>query len=98
MRASSPSTACLHHADGGTARWWQGRAYLSAMVLVGTPSVVLPALAVVINAVVDALSEFGVIHVEMPAERVWRAIAEGGRGPPVEPCAIAASSDRANLG
>jgi carbon-monoxide dehydrogenase large subunit len=35
-----------------------------------------PALAVVINAVVDALAEFGVRHVEMPAtpERVWRAI------------------------
>jgi len=38
----------------------------------------VPALAVVINAIVDALSEFGVRHVEMPAtpERVWRAIAE----------------------
>jgi aerobic carbon-monoxide dehydrogenase large subunit len=35
-----------------------------------------PALGVVINAVVDALSEFGVTHVEMPAtaERVWQAI------------------------
>jgi carbon-monoxide dehydrogenase large subunit len=35
-----------------------------------------PTLAVVINAIVDALSEFGVTHVEMPAtpERVWRAI------------------------
>ncbi len=35
-----------------------------------------PALAVVINAVVDALSEYGVTHVEMPAtsERIWRAI------------------------
>ncbi len=35
-----------------------------------------PALGVVINAVVDALSEFGVTHVEMPAtpERVWRVI------------------------
>src|SRR5580704_9748038 len=35
-----------------------------------------PALGVVINAVVDALSEFGVTHVEMPAtsERIWRAI------------------------
>jgi carbon-monoxide dehydrogenase large subunit len=35
-----------------------------------------PALAVVINAVVDALAEFGVRHIEMPAtpERVWRAI------------------------
>jgi len=36
------------------------------------------ALAATINAVVDALSEFGVRHVEMPAtsERVWRAIQE----------------------
>ena len=35
-----------------------------------------PALGVVINAVVDALAEFGVDHVEMPAtsERIWRAI------------------------
>jgi carbon-monoxide dehydrogenase large subunit len=35
-----------------------------------------PALGAVINAVVDALSEFGVKHVEMPAtpERIWRAI------------------------
>jgi len=36
----------------------------------------VPALAVVTNAIVDALSEFGVRHIEMPAtpERVWRAI------------------------
>jgi carbon-monoxide dehydrogenase large subunit len=36
----------------------------------------VPALATVINAVVDALSDFGVRHVEMPAtpEKVWRAI------------------------
>ena len=35
-----------------------------------------PALGLVINAVVDALSEFGVEHIEMPAtpERIWRAI------------------------
>jgi carbon-monoxide dehydrogenase large subunit len=35
-----------------------------------------PALAVVVNAVVDALSEFGITHLEMPLtpERVWRAI------------------------
>ena len=43
-----------------------------------------PALGAVINAVVDALSEFGVKHVEMPAtpERVWRAIraAQSRRG------------------
>jgi aerobic carbon-monoxide dehydrogenase large subunit len=40
-----------------------------------------PALGMVINAVVDALSEFGVEHVEMPAtpERVWRAIHRSGR-------------------
>jgi aerobic carbon-monoxide dehydrogenase large subunit len=38
-----------------------------------------PALAAVINAVVDALGEFGVTHMDMPAtpERIWRAIAEG---------------------
>ena len=34
-----------------------------------------PALAVVVNAVVDALKEFGVEHMDMPVtpERVWRA-------------------------
>jgi carbon-monoxide dehydrogenase large subunit len=39
-----------------------------------------PALGVVVNAVVDALAEFGVSHIEMPltAERVWRAIHRGG--------------------
>jgi aerobic carbon-monoxide dehydrogenase large subunit len=38
----------------------------------------VPALAVVVNAIVDALSDFGVHHVEMPAtpERVWKAINE----------------------
>ena len=36
-----------------------------------------PALAVTINAIVDALAEFGVTHVEMPAtpSRIWQAIA-----------------------
>ncbi|HTI82170.1 MAG TPA: xanthine dehydrogenase family protein molybdopterin-binding subunit [Acetobacteraceae bacterium] len=35
-----------------------------------------PALAAVTNAIVDALSDYGVIHIEMPAtpERVWRAM------------------------
>jgi carbon-monoxide dehydrogenase large subunit len=39
----------------------------------------VPALAVIVNAIVDALWEFGVRHVEMPAtpERVWRAIQAG---------------------
>jgi carbon-monoxide dehydrogenase large subunit len=38
-----------------------------------------PALAVVVNAVVDALSDYGVTHIEMPvtAERVWRAMQNG---------------------
>jgi carbon-monoxide dehydrogenase large subunit len=42
-----------------------------------------PALAVVVNAVVDALSDYGVRHVEMPAtpERIWRAM----RGKPARP-------------
>jgi carbon-monoxide dehydrogenase large subunit len=37
--------------------------------------------AAVINAVVDALSGFGVTHVDMPAspQRVWRAMQGGGR-------------------
>jgi aerobic carbon-monoxide dehydrogenase large subunit len=36
----------------------------------------VPSLGVLINAVVDALSEFGVKHIEMPAtpEAIWRAI------------------------
>jgi carbon-monoxide dehydrogenase large subunit len=39
-----------------------------------------PALGVVINAIVDALADFGVTHIEMPAtpERVWRAIRQNG--------------------
>jgi carbon-monoxide dehydrogenase large subunit len=41
-----------------------------------------PALAAVVNAIVDALSEFGVRHIEMPAtpERVWRAVREARGG------------------
>ena len=40
-----------------------------------------PALGVLINAIVDALSEFGVTHIEMPAtaERVWHAIHRNAR-------------------
>ena len=35
-----------------------------------------PALGVVVNAIVDAVAEFGVDHIEMPVtpERIWRAI------------------------
>ena len=38
-----------------------------------------PSLAAVVNAIVDALAELGVEHIDMPAtpERVWRAIAAG---------------------
>ena len=41
-----------------------------------------PALGAVINAIVDALAELGVEHVEMPAspERVWRAIRAANAG------------------
>ena len=41
-----------------------------------------PALAVVINVIVDALADLGVHHIEMPAtpERVWRAIRAARRG------------------
>jgi carbon-monoxide dehydrogenase large subunit len=40
---------------------------------------ITPALGVIINAVVDALSDFGVTHIDMPAtpEKVWRAMREG---------------------
>jgi carbon-monoxide dehydrogenase large subunit len=36
----------------------------------------------VVNAIVDALAELGVEHLEMPAtpERVWRAIQDARRG------------------
>jgi carbon-monoxide dehydrogenase large subunit len=42
-----------------------------------------PALAAVVNAIVDALAELGVTHVEMPAtpERVWQAIRAASGGP-----------------
>ena len=42
-----------------------------------------PALGVMINAIADALSDFGVRHVEMPAtpERIWRAIRDARRAP-----------------
>ena len=40
-----------------------------------------PALGAVVNAVVDALAELGVEHLEMPVtpERVWRAIRSAAR-------------------
>ena len=42
---------------------------------------ITPALGVIINAVVDALADLGVTHIDMPAspERVWRAIGEAGK-------------------
>jgi carbon-monoxide dehydrogenase large subunit len=47
----------------------------------------VPALAVIINAIVDALSELGVRHVEMPAtpQRVWQAIQDAKAGAPQRP-------------
>jgi carbon-monoxide dehydrogenase large subunit len=40
------------------------------------------AMPAVANALVDALSEFGVCHIEMPAtpERIWRAVRQGRGG------------------
>jgi aerobic carbon-monoxide dehydrogenase large subunit len=37
-----------------------------------------PALGVTVNAIVDALSDFGIVHIEMPATpaRIWQAIAD----------------------
>ncbi len=37
---------------------------------------ITPSLGVIVNAIVDALGEFGVTHIDMPAtpERVWRAM------------------------
>jgi carbon-monoxide dehydrogenase large subunit len=37
---------------------------------------ITPALGVIVNAIVDALAEYGVTHIEMPAtpEKVWRAM------------------------
>ena len=45
-----------------------------------------PALGLLVNAVVDALAEFGVTHIDMPVtpERVWRAIAKTRRRAPSE--------------
>jgi carbon-monoxide dehydrogenase large subunit len=40
---------------------------------------ITPALGVIINAVVDALADLGVTHIDMPAspERVWQSIRAG---------------------
>ncbi|HVB16434.1 MAG TPA: molybdopterin cofactor-binding domain-containing protein, partial [Stellaceae bacterium] len=40
------------------------------------------ALPSVMNALIDALAEFGIRHIDMPAtpERVWRAIRDASRG------------------
>jgi carbon-monoxide dehydrogenase large subunit len=42
---------------------------------------ITPALGVIVNAVVDALTDLGVTHIEMPVtpERVWRAIRTASR-------------------
>jgi len=42
---------------------------------------ITPALAVVMNAIVDALKDYGVTHIDMPAtpHRVWRAMQEAKR-------------------
>lgn len=49
----------------------------------GGESGITPALATTINAVVDALSEFGIEHIDMPATpaKVWALIDEATKGP-----------------
>ena len=44
---------------------------------------ITPALGVIVNAIVDALADLGVTHIEMPAtpERVWRAIQAAQKRP-----------------
>jgi carbon-monoxide dehydrogenase large subunit len=41
-----------------------------------------PALAVLVNAVVDALRDYGVTHIEMPltAARIWDAMQQRSKG------------------
>ena len=56
---------------------------------------ITPALAVVMNAIMDALKDYGVEHMDMPAtpQRIWSAIcaAQNGaqRRPDTEPRAVA---------
>jgi aerobic carbon-monoxide dehydrogenase large subunit len=61
-----------------------------------------PALAVTVNAIVDALAEFGVTHVEMPAtpSRIWQAIvaAKARRQCDGPPCLKAASDHAVKRG
>jgi len=49
----------------------------------GSEGGITPGLAAVTNAIVDALAEFGIEHIELPAtpERVWRAIGGARRQP-----------------
>src|SRR5205085_4123964 len=47
----------------------------------GSEGGITPGLGVVANAIIDALAEFGVEHIELPAtpERIWRAIRNSPR-------------------
>ena len=49
----------------------------------GSEGGITPGLAVVANAIVDALAEFGIEHIELPArpERIWQAIRASSRQP-----------------
>ena len=42
---------------------------------------ITPSSAALINAVIDALAEFGIEHIDMPAtpQRIWRAIRDAGK-------------------
>jgi carbon-monoxide dehydrogenase large subunit len=49
----------------------------------GSEGGITPGLAAVANAIVDALAEFGIEHIELPAtpKHVWRAIRSSRRQP-----------------
>jgi carbon-monoxide dehydrogenase large subunit len=57
----------------------------------GSEGGITPGLAVVANAIVDALTEFGIEHIELPAtpERVWHSI-RSSRRPAIKPGPLAA--------
>jgi len=58
---------------------------------------ITPSSAALVNAVIDALSDFGIEHIDMPAtpERVWRAIRDAQRRSPSPASGAAAKAGSA---
>ena len=59
-----------------------GREEIGVFFKGGGEAGITPSSAVLINAVLDALSELGIEHIDMPAtpQRVWRAIRDARNG------------------